>query len=85
MEADFQPNGGNLKDKWETGLTWGQALSYHKTKVGTKIKLAYTFPYYITYAPNGWGFESTSRSWEEDLARPEVKDAKTVKCRSLVI
>ena len=47
----FQPIIGNLKDKGRQP-EWAKPYLIHKTKVGTKIAfLAYTFPYYITYAP----------------------------------
>ena len=40
--------------------------------------LAYTFPYYITYAPNGWQVLEPMARLEEDLPRPEVRDADII-------
>ena len=49
----------------------------HKTKAGTNIAfLAYTFPYYITYAPNGWQVLEPMARLEEDLARPRGKGCR---------
>ena len=77
-QADFQPIIGNLKD--EGGQPeWAEPYLIHKTKSGTNIAfLAYTFPYYITYAPNGWQVLEPMARLEEDLARPEVKAADLV-------
>jgi len=51
----------------------------YQTKAGTKIAfLAYTFPYYVTYAPNGWEVLNPLTQLEQDLARPEVQDSDLV-------
>ena len=76
--AKFQPIIGNLKDEGRQP-EWAKPYLIHKTKAGTKIAfLAYTFPYYITYAPNGWQVLEPMARLEEDLARPEVRDADIV-------
>ncbi len=77
-QAKFQPIIGNLKDEGRQP-EWAKPYLIHKTKAGTNIAfLAYTFPYYITYAPNGWQVLEPMARLEEDLARPEVKDADIV-------
>ena len=77
-QAQFQPIIGNLKDE-EGQPEWAKPYLVHKTKAGTKIAfLAYTFPYYLTYAPNGWQVLEPMARLEEDLARSEVRDADLV-------
>ena len=77
-QAQFQPIIGNLKDE-EGQPEWAKPYLVHKTKAGTKIAfLAYTFPYYLTYAPNGWQVLEPMARLEEDLARSEVMDADLV-------
>lgn len=77
-QAKFQPIIGNLKDEGRQP-EWAKSYLIHRTKAGTNIAfLAYTFPYYITYAPNGWQVLEPMARLEEDLARPEVKDADIV-------
>ena len=62
-QAQFQPIIGNLKDE-EGQPEWAKPYLVHKTKAGTKIAfLAYTFPYYLTYAPNGWQVLGWKRIW----------------------
>ena len=48
---------------------WAKPYLIHRTKAGTNIAfLAYTFPYYITYAPNRLvGVLSLCGGWREDL------------------
>lgn len=77
-QANFQPIIGNLKDKGRQP-DWAKPYLIYQTKAGTKIAfLAYTFPYYVTYAPNGWEVLNPLKQLEEDLARPEVQDSDLV-------
>lgn len=76
--AHFQPLIGNLKSHGQQPA-WAKPYLIHETKAGTRIAfLAYTFPYYITYRPNGWEVLDPLKQLETDLARPEVRDADLV-------
>ncbi|MBM7642582.1 bifunctional metallophosphatase/5'-nucleotidase [Streptococcus loxodontisalivarius] len=77
-EADFQVLLGNLEDG--TGQpAWASPYAIYKTKAGTKIAfLAYTFPYYLTYQPNGWQVLDPLTCLERDLTREEVAEADLI-------
>lgn len=77
-QATFQPLIGNLKDQGRQPQ-WAAPYVIHRTQAGTKIAfLAYTFPYYITYRPNGWEVLEPLAQLEQDLAQPEVQDADVI-------
>ena len=74
-KADFQVILGNLRDK-KGRPTWAQPYVIYETKAGTKLALlAYTFPYYWTYVPNGWQVLDAISSLKKDLENPEVAAA----------
>ncbi|WP_307976911.1 metallophosphoesterase [uncultured Streptococcus sp.] len=74
-QANFQVILGNLKDKRQQP-NWAQPYFIYETRQGTKIALlAYTFPYYATYEPNGWTVENPLDCLKADLARDEVASA----------
>lgn len=74
-KANFQVILGNLRDK-KGRPTWAQPYVIYETKVGTKLALlAYTFPYYWTYGPNGWQVLDAISSLKKDLENPEVAAA----------
>lgn len=74
-EANFTIILGNVTD--EQGIpSWAKPYHIHQTKAGTKLAfLAYTFPYYKTYQPNGWQVEDPIESLKRDLEIPEVASA----------
>ncbi|MGT2637481.1 bifunctional metallophosphatase/5'-nucleotidase [Streptococcus ratti] len=74
-EADFQVILGNLRDK-KGRPAWAQPYIIYETTAGTKLALlAYTFPYYLTYKPNGWQVLDAVASLKKDLEKPEVQAA----------
>ena len=69
-KADFQVILGNLRDK-KGRPSWAQPYVIYETKAGTKLALlAYTFPYYWTYEPNGWQVLDAISSLKKDLENP---------------
>ncbi|MBM7635445.1 bifunctional metallophosphatase/5'-nucleotidase [Streptococcus saliviloxodontae] len=77
-EADFKVLIGNLKD--ENGQpSWATPYHIYRTAGGTTVAfLAYTFPYYLTYQPNGWQVEDPIESLKRDLSREEVASADVI-------
>ncbi|WP_057490670.1 bifunctional metallophosphatase/5'-nucleotidase [Streptococcus orisasini] len=74
-KADFQVVLGNLTDR-NGRPAWAEPYVIYETEAGTKIAfLAYTFPYYKTYQPNGWQVHDAIASLKRDLTLPEVKKA----------
>lgn len=74
-KADFTLIIGNLKDEGKQP-SWASPYSIYETAMGTKIAfLAYTFPYYKTYAPNGWQIENPISALKRDLQIPEIANA----------
>lgn len=74
-QAQFHVILNNLTDR-EERPSWAKPYYIYETRLGTKIAfLAYTFPYYLTYQPNGWAVEDPLSCLERDLAVPEVKTA----------
>lgn len=74
-EAQFDVIIGNLKDEGKQP-TWGKPYSIYKTKQGTQIAiLAYTFPYTLTYHPNGWEVLDPIVCIQNDLEISELKNA----------
>ncbi|MDE7479929.1 metallophosphoesterase, partial [Streptococcus agalactiae] len=56
-DSDFTVIVGNLKDNI-IEPSWAKPYIIYETQQGTKLAfLAYTFPYYKTYEPNGWTIE----------------------------
>ncbi|MGT2906787.1 bifunctional metallophosphatase/5'-nucleotidase [Streptococcus dentiloxodontae] len=77
-EANFTVILNNLKEGGKQPK-WAQPFFIHETKKGHKIAfLAYTHPYYSTYAPNGWQVLEPIAELVKDLARPEVATADLV-------
>ncbi|MGT2886998.1 metallophosphatase [Streptococcus didelphis] len=73
--ANFQVIIGNIKDN-NTQPHWAKPYKIHMSKEGTSIAfLAYTFPYYKTYDPNGWTVEDPISCLKKDLSIPEVAAA----------
>ncbi|WP_159548812.1 bifunctional metallophosphatase/5'-nucleotidase [Streptococcus halichoeri] len=73
--ADFHVVLGNLRDKGQMP-SWAKPYYIYETKKGTKIAfLAYTFPYYTTYQPNGWEILDPISCLKSDLQNPEVASA----------
>ena len=68
-KAKFQPIIGNLKDEGDNLNGASPILSTKLRQVQKIAFLAYTFPYYITYAPNGWQVLEPMARLEEDLGR----------------
>ncbi|MEX2784573.1 bifunctional UDP-sugar hydrolase/5'-nucleotidase [Streptococcus sp. H49] len=75
-QAAFKVVLGNLTDTEGRRPAWAGPYEIVTTEAGTKIAfLAYTFPYYWTYAPNGWEVADPLACLQRDLARPEVESA----------
>ncbi|EHI70357.1 bifunctional metallophosphatase/5'-nucleotidase [Streptococcus ictaluri] len=75
QEADFSVIIGNLQDKGACPQ-WAKPYTIYQTSLGHRIAiLAYTFPYYLTYEPNGWDILDPLERLKKDLERPEVKKA----------
>lgn len=74
-QAEFTVILNNLQD--ENGRPdWATPYQIHTTKEGTRIAfLAYTFPYYKTYTPNGWQVQDPIACLKRDLAIEEVASA----------
>ncbi|EGJ27013.1 bifunctional metallophosphatase/5'-nucleotidase [Streptococcus porcinus] len=74
-DANFTVILGNMTDEYGRPK-WSKPYHIHQTKAGSKIALlAYTFPYYKTYQPNGWQIENPIESLKRDLELPEVASA----------
>lgn len=74
-QANFTVILNNLQD--QVGRPkWAKPYLIHTTKEGTRIAfLAYTFPYYKTYSPNGWQIEEPIACLQRDLTIEEVAKA----------
>ncbi|MCK1207687.1 metallophosphatase [Streptococcus uberis] len=74
-EANFEVILGNLEDNHQRPK-WASPYAIYRTKKGTTIAfLAYTFPYYWTYEPNGWQVTDPIEALKRDLQLPEVTSA----------
>jgi 2',3'-cyclic-nucleotide 2'-phosphodiesterase (5'-nucleotidase family) len=74
-DANFEVILGNLGDE-KGPADWASPYAIYETKLGTKIALlAYTFPYYLTYAPNGWTVTDPIDCLKRDIEISEVKNA----------
>ncbi|MGT2924579.1 bifunctional metallophosphatase/5'-nucleotidase [Streptococcus caviae] len=74
-KANFQVILGNLTDR-NGRPAWAEPYVIYETEAGTKIAfLAYTFPYYRTYKPNGWQVHDALSCLKRDLNRPAIQAA----------
>ncbi|MGT2933057.1 bifunctional metallophosphatase/5'-nucleotidase [Streptococcus catagoni] len=74
-EADFKLVIGNFYDQGACP-SWAKPYDIYMTKEGTKIAfLAYTFPYYKTYIPNGWQIDDPIEVLKRDMQIPQVAQA----------
>lgn len=73
--ANFKMIVGNLEDNGKLPV-WSMPYHVYETVFGTKIAfLAYTFPYYLTYHPNGWEVQDPITCLKRDLDIPAVQAA----------
>ncbi|HGD4629988.1 TPA: bifunctional UDP-sugar hydrolase/5'-nucleotidase [Streptococcus agalactiae] len=80
-DSDFTVIVGNLKDNI-IEPSWVKPYIIYETQQGTKLAfLAYTFPYYKTYEPNGWTIEDPIDCLKCHLQINEIKEAN---CRILM-
>lgn len=74
-QADFQVILSNLSDE-KGSPAWAKSYVIYETQKGTKIALlGATFPYYVTYEPNGWQVADPISALKRDLAVAEVEKA----------
>ena len=74
-KAEFKVILGNLTDA-NGRPDWASPYEIVTTAAGTKLAfLAYTFPYYWTYEPNGWNVAEPLACLQRDLLLPEVQSA----------
>ncbi len=74
--ANFSVVLGNLKHPNGRRPEWASPYTVFETSFGHRLVfLGYTFPYELTYTPNGWRVLDMYTCIEKDLARPEVASA----------
>ncbi|WP_066916190.1 bifunctional metallophosphatase/5'-nucleotidase [Streptococcus sp. DD12] len=77
--ADFSVVLGNLRHPDGTRPTWAEPYAIFETSQGHRLAfLGYTFPYTLTYEPNGWQVLDMYACLEKDLALPQLTSADAV-------
>lgn len=77
-KAQFKLVLSNLEDE-QGAPKWSQPYAIYQTKYGTKIAfLGATYPYTLTYAPNGWQVLEPIASLKNVLEIPEIRESDVV-------